>query len=310
MKRGFVKSRRARFFALVGGGCLLAGVSVYAALAWSTGVPAPARPFFRKENAGPLVIAHRGGAGLWPENTLYAFERAAKLGVDVIELDVRSTSDGVLIVIHDATLNRTSDGAGRVSEMTLEQLKKYDAGYRWSSDNGKSFPVRGSAITVPTLEEVFTALPKMRFIIEPKQDAPSITGPLCGLIRKHGMSDKVVVGSFSHSIISEFRQACPEVATSASPSEVSKFLAMQKAGLDRAYSPPMQALQVPEYMGGLQVLSRGFVEAAHGRNLQVHAWTINEAGDMRRIIDMGVDGLMTDYPDRLMKLLGRPAGGL
>lgn len=305
-----MKSRRARFLALFGIGCLLAVVSVYAALAWSTGVPATERPFFRKEKAGPLVIAHRGGAGLWPENTLYAFERAGRLGVDVIELDVRSTSDGVLVAMHDATVNRTTDGAGRVSEMTLEQLKKYDAGYRWSSDGGKSFPVRGRGISVPTLEEVFTALPKTRFIVEPKQDAPSITAALCSLIRGRGMADKVVVASFSNAIMSEFRQACPEIATSATPSEVSKFLAMQKTGLDRAYSPPMQALQVPEYLGGLQVLSRGFVEAAHGRKLQVHAWTINETQDMRRMIEMGVDGLMTDYPDRLMKLLGRPTDGL
>lgn len=310
MKPGFVKRRRVRLLALVGSGCLLAGVSVYAALAWSTGVPAAERPFFKNESAGPLVIAHRGGAGLWPENTLYAFERAGRLGVDVIELDVRSTSDGVLVVMHDATVNRTTEGAGRVSELTLAELKKYDAGYRWSPDGGKSFPVRGRGIAVPTLEEVFKALPKMRFIIEPKQDAPSITEPLCSLLRRHAMTERVVVGSFSHSIMSEFRQACPEVATSASPSEVSRFLAMQKTGLDRAYSPPMQALQVPEYLGGLQVLSKAFVEAAHGRNLEVHAWTINETADMQRMINMGVDGLMTDYPDRLMKLLGRPTDGL
>jgi glycerophosphoryl diester phosphodiesterase len=256
----------------------------------------------------PLVIAHRGGAGLWPENTLYAFEQAANLGVDIIEIDVRSTSDGTLVVMHDATLERTTDGAGHISEVSLAQLKRYDAGYRWSADGGKSFPMRGRGLVVPTLEEVFTALPEMRFNIEPKQDAPSITEPLCNLIRKRGMADRVVVASFSHAIMGEFRQTCPEVATSATPLEVSRFLAMQKAGLDGAYSPPMQALQVPEYIGGLRVLTRAFVEAAHGRNLQVHAWTVNDAQDMRRLIDLGVDGLMTDYPDRLMQLLAQGPG--
>lgn len=293
---------------VAGAGSVLALATAYAGLAWTTGAPATERAFFNKDGVRPLVIAHRGGAGLWPENTLYGFEKASSLGVDVIEIDVRSTSDGVLVVIHDGTLDRTTDGAGRVSEVTLAELKKYDAGYRWTSDGGKSFPLRGQGLTVPTLEEVFKALPQMRFNIEPKQEAPSIIEPLCNLIRKQGMADKVAVASFSHSIMDEFRRTCPEVATSATPVEVSKFLAMQKAGVGQAYSPPMQALQVPEYAGGLRVLTKEFVEAAHNRNLQVHAWTVNETEDMKRLIDMGVDGLMTDYPDRLMNLLGRPTG--
>lgn len=308
MKPGFVKNKGVKRFMIIGIGCFMAVASVYGVLAWSTGVPAVERLFFRKDGTRPLVIAHRGGAGLWPENTLYAFEKASKLGVDVIEIDVRRTSDGTLVVLHDATVERTTGGMGRVTEMTLAELKKYDAGYRWSPDGGETFPMRGRGIAVPTLEEVFIALPGMRFNIEPKQDVPSITEPLCHLIRKHGMTDKVAVGSFSNAIIEEFRQTCPEVATSASPSEVSKFLAMQKAGLVTAYSPPMQALQVPEYIGGLRVLTRGVVEAAHSRNLEVHAWTVNETQNMRHLIDIGVDGLMTDYPDRLMKLLGRNPG--
>jgi glycerophosphoryl diester phosphodiesterase len=305
MKFGFAKHKGAKLFVVIGIVCLLAVISVYVVLAWSTGVPASERPFFKRIGIRPSVIAHRGGAGLWPENTLYAFEKASNLGVDIIEIDVRSTSDGTLVIMHDATVERTTDGTGHISEMTLAGLKKYDAGYRWSTDGGKTFPMRGRGITAPTLEEVFIALPEMRFNVEPKQDVPSITEPLCHLIRKHQMADKVVVGSFSHAIIVEFRQRCPEVATSASPAEVSKFLAMQKAGLDRAYSAPMQALQVPEYIGGLQVLNRGFVKAAHSRNLEVHVWTVNETQDMKRLIDMGVDGLMTDYPDRLLKFLGR-----
>jgi glycerophosphoryl diester phosphodiesterase len=306
MKLGFIKNKVAKRLMIIGVGCVLAIASVYAALAWSTGIPAAERSFFKKDGTRPLVIAHRGGAGLWPENTLYAFENAVNLGVDVVEIDVRSTSDGTLVVMHDATVNRTTDGAGRVSDMTLAELKKYDAGFRWSSDNGKTFPMRGRGITVPTLEEVFTALPEMRFNIEPKQDAPSITEPLCSLIRKHRMADKVIIASFSNAIMYEFRRTCPEVATSASPVEVSKFLAMQTAGLETAYSPAMQALQVPEYIGGLRVLTTSVVEAAHNRNLEVHAWTINETEDMLRLMNMGVDGLMTDYPDRLIKVVGRP----
>ncbi len=302
MKRGCVKNKGAKGFIALGLGCVMAVVAVYGILASSTGEPAPERPFF-KNKIRPLVIAHRGGARLWPENTLFAFEQAKSLGVDVIEIDVRLTSDGHLVVLHDETVERTTDGAGRVSQMTLDEVRKLDAGYRWSADNGATFPMRGRGIIVPTLEEAFKALPEMRFNIEPKQDVPSMAEPLCNIIRKHGMSDKVVVGSFRHAVLDEFRRTCPEVATSASPTEVSKFLAMQKAGLDRAYSPQMQALQVPEYIGGIRVLTKSFVEAAHSRNLEVHAWTVNETKDMKRLLEMGVDGVMTDYPDRLLKLL-------
>ncbi len=126
-----------------------------------------------------MVIAHRGGAELFPENTLFAFQQVSDLGVDVIELDVRSTSDGTLVVIHDASVERTTGGSGQVSEMTLEQLKKLNAGYRFTPDGGKTFPHRQSGIMVLTLLEVFTALPKIKFNIEPKQQTPSLIKPSC-----------------------------------------------------------------------------------------------------------------------------------
>jgi glycerophosphoryl diester phosphodiesterase len=290
--------------ALLLGGVVMVG-AIYGSLTWPAGEPATDHPFFKQDGRRPLVMAHRGGAGLWPENTVHAFERARSLGVDVIETDVRLTADGVLVVIHDATVERTTGGTGSVGEMTLAELKKLDAAYNWSPDRAGSFPLRGRGITVPTLEEVFVAFPDMRFNIEPKQDVPSLAKPLCRAIREHGMASRVLVGSFRQTVLDEFRRECPEVATSAGPAEVTKFLAAHKAGLGGTYSPAMQALQVPEYAGGLQLLTRSFIEAAHGQNLQVHAWTINGAADMRRLLEAGVDGIMTDYPDRLMALLGR-----
>jgi glycerophosphoryl diester phosphodiesterase len=226
------------------------------------------------------------------------------MGVDVLELDIRSTSDGTLVVMHDAAVDRTTDGRGRVNELTLEAVKKLDAGYLFSPD-GKGFPFRGKKITVPTLREIFEALPEMTFNIEPKQHTPSIVKPLCALLRERKMVSKVIVGSFNQTTIDDFRRECPETATSASPSEVSKFLALSKTGLGDSYSPPMQALQVPENLGGLQVVSKEFVETAHRRNLKVHVWTINETAAMQRLIEMGVDGIMTDYPDKLLALLNR-----
>jgi glycerophosphoryl diester phosphodiesterase len=286
---------------------LVAGCALYAVLSRTKGEAVPEHLYFRQDAGRTLAIAHRGGAGLWPENTLYAFERAAALGVDVIETDVRVTKDGELVVFHDEGVERTTDGAGRIGSLTLAELKRLDAAYRFSPDGGRSFPVRGSGVTVPTLREVFDALPRMRFNIEPKQAVPSLAAPLCRLLREYGMTDRVLIASFRGATLDEFRRECPEVATSAATGEVASFFTLQGAGLAASYSPVMQALQVPEQAGSLRVLTRGFVEAAHGRNLRVHAWTVNAEGDMRRLVEMGVDGIMTDYPDRLLKVLNRPA---
>jgi glycerophosphoryl diester phosphodiesterase len=281
----------------------LTGIYIY--LAMQTGKPAEAREIFQRENKRPLVFAHRGGGGLYPENTLGAFEYSAKMGVDVLELDVHATSDGVLVVNHDATVNRTTNGSGRISEMTLEQVKKHDAGFNFTPDGGKTFPFRGRGVTIPTLQEIFDSLPEMTFNVEPKQSTPSITTPLCAMIRERKMTGKVIVGSFRQTAVDEFRVACPEVATSATPSEVSEFLAMYKTGIGKSYSPPMQALQVPYKTGYFDIVTKDFIETAHKLNLQVHVWTINDPTDMKNLIEMGADGIMTDYPDRLLELLGR-----
>ena len=299
--------RRLILFAAPALAVLLAGCAFYAVLSRSKGEVVPEHKYFQKDAGRTLAIAHRGGAGLWPENTLYAFERASALGVDVIETDVRATADGELVVFHDEGLGRTTDGEGRVGSLTLAELKRLDAGYRFSPDGGRSFPLRGKGVTVPTLREVFDTLPHMRFNIEPKQTVPSIAAPLCRLVRERGLADRVLIASFSGSTLAEFRRECPEVATSAATGEVASFLTLHGAGLAASYSPVMQALQVPEHAGALRVLTRDFVEAAHGRNLRVHAWTVNAEGDMRRLVEMGVDGVMTDYPDRLLKVLGRSA---
>ena len=295
-----VNGRAGRFlFSSLLGVFAIMGI-IYGSIASSTGEPAVDYAFF-KQNTSPLVIAHRGGGGLAPENTLFAFKKAHDLGVDVIEIDVHGTADGEIVVMHDASVDRTTDGTGKVNSFTLEQLRKLDAGFRWSPDNGKTYPYRGNGITIPMLEEVFAAFPKMKFNIEPKQASPSIIKPLCQIIRNHKMTDKVVVGSFQQAVLDEFRGECPEVATSASPFEVSKFLGMYKTGLNQSYSPPMQALQVPEYIG----VTKEFVEAAHERNLKVHVWTVNETANMQRLLEIGVDGIMTDYPQRLLTLLDR-----
>lgn len=294
-----------KWFGIFWLGIFIIAAAIYISFAMTTGKPAAAKAIFEKEIPRPLVFAHRGGGGLFPENTLEAFKHSAELGVDVLELDIHGTADGKLVVMHDRTVDRTTDGSGKVSEMTLEQLKKLDAGYKFTNDGGKTFPFRGKGITIPTLEEIFAAFPAMTFNVEPKQQTPSITQPLCGILRERKVTGNVIVGSFRQEVLDEFRAECAEVATSASPSEVSKFLAMYKTGLAESYTPPMQALQVPENVGYLNVVSKDFVEAAHKLNLKVHVWTVNKPEDMQRLLEMGVDGIMTDYPDRLLKLFDR-----
>ncbi len=303
MKRAFLKILKWFGYFALGVFAILAGIYIY--LAMQTGKPAIARAIFKRELSRPLVFAHRGGGGLFPENTLEAFKYSAQMGVDVLELDVHSTADGTLVVMHDAAVDRTTDGTGKIREMTLAEVKNLDAGYAFSPDDGKTFPFRGQGITIPTLQEIFDAFPEMTFNVEPKQAEPSVTKPLCEMIRARKMTEKVIVGSFRQMAIDEFREACSEVATSATPTEVRDFLTLYKVGLGESYSPPMQVLQIPERIGSLQIVSRDFIATARKLNLKVHVWTINETEDMSRLIDIGVDGIMTDYPDRMLNLLGR-----
>lgn len=266
--------------------------------------PVPDHPFF-DDQEGVLVMAHRGGRRLWPENTLYAFEQAVELGVDVLEMDLHSTQDGALVVIHDSTVDRTTNGTGAVQEFTLDELQGLDAGYEWTADDGQSFPFRGRGIRIPTLADVFAEFPAVRMNIEIKQSEPSIVVPLCQLIREYGKAEQVLVVSFETETVEEFRQVCPEVATGAGEDEIRVLYVLSQARLAGVYSPPAEAQQVPEYRGDIHVVTRAFVDAAHGRNVEVHVWTVNEVEDMRRMLDLGVDGIITDCPDRLMGLLGR-----
>jgi len=278
---------------------------IYFYLAFQTGTKAADRQVFIQQKERVLVFAHRGGGGLIPENTLPAFIYSSNLGADVLELDIHRTSDGELVVIHDRTVDRTTVGRGKVSEMTLAELRTLDAGAQFTTDGGKTYPFRGKGFKIPTLREIFDALPNNIFNIEPKRQGSEMAEPLCSLIREKDMTNKVIVGSFTQSIIDDMRTACPEVATSASPREAVSFFLRERGGIETSYSPPMQALQIPTSIGGIDIVTKEFVEAAHERNLKVHVWTINSPEEMQRLIDLSVDGIMTDYPNELLKILGR-----
>ncbi|MGQ9571917.1 MAG: glycerophosphodiester phosphodiesterase [Dehalococcoidia bacterium] len=262
----------------------------------------PKRPFL--EGTHPLAFAHRGGAKLWPENTLVAFQRAVQLGYRYLETDLHATKDGVLVTIHDETLDRISDGCGPVRALTLAELKRLDAGYRFSPDGGQTFPFRGKGITVPTLTEVTQAFPNVNLNVDIKQKKPPIIDALISFIDEEDSQDRFLVGSFHDRILREFRrQTGGQVATSAASGEARLFWVASRLGLTRLLRPAYDALQVPPRQGALTVVNRRFVQAAHRLGIQVHVWTVDEEEEMRCLLDLGVDGLMSDRPDILLDVL-------
>ena len=252
------------------------------------------------------VIAHQGGNHLRPDNTMVAFRNAVQLGVDALELDVHGTADGELVVIHDETVDRTTNGSGLVREMTLEQIRELDAAYRWPHhmETGE-YPYRGRGVKIPTLEEVLRAFPDVPMTIEIKQREPSIVRQFGELLQRYDREQHTIVASFHPDVMREFRRQFPSFATSGVEPEIRTFYVMKTVFAGWLYPPPMEAFQVPEASGDLQVITPRFVRAAHRRGISVQVWTINDRDSMRRILDAGVDGIITDRPDLLLEELGR-----
>ena len=255
------------------------------------------------------VIAHRGFSGQYPENTMLAFEKAAELLIDAIELDVHTTRDGRIVVIHDPTLDRTTDRAGRVLDLTYEQLRKADAGYRFDPGGSGVYPFRGQGIEVPLLEDVIKQFPGMRFVIEIKQTLPSLEEPLYRLIRKYRLTDRVIVASEHTEPLVRFRAMNPLVATNFSREEAKALYRMYCLHLVSFSRPKGDAVQIPESYNGRSVITRSFVAAIKRKGLVLHIWTVNDPADMSRLIDAGVNGIISDFPDRLLALVA-PEGAL
>lgn len=275
--------------------------------------PRPEHQYIGLNVPGVAVMAHAGGDRLWPGNTMRAFEGAVALGVDVLELDMHATSDGVLVAIHDDTVDRTTEGRGAVAQIGFPQLALLDAGYRWTPSGtsvevpqGAALPYRGTNVSIPSLREVLQTLPGVGVNVDIKQHDEATALALCEVIRAEDAADRVMVASFSAPTLNTFRRACPEVSTSASPREVVTFFVLSTLRLTAAYSPPFDALQVPVKQAGLTVVTPHFVRAAHSRGVEVHVWTIDDVDEMARLIEMDVDGIITDRPDRALDLLRRP----
>jgi glycerophosphoryl diester phosphodiesterase len=260
----------------------------------------PPHVFF--ERPGPWAIAHRGGLGLWPENTLLALENAVALGIDVLEVDLRVTAEGVIVLMHDRTVDRTTNGKGRIDQMSLAEVRSLDAGYQFRDAAGR-FVYRGRGLVVPTLQEVLSRFGTARLNLEMK--APDCAARLCELLRETGATSRVLVASFDHQAMSAFRQGCPSVATSATLREGLLFYYLNRMRLASLYRSPAVAFQVPESLRGRKLLEPELLQAAATSNVKVQVWTVNEQAGMKRLLDMGVHGILTDYPDRLLRLMGR-----
>lgn len=247
----------------------------------------------------PLLFAHRGGAKLWPENTLMAFRGALELGVQFIETDVHATRDGVLVVHHDDRVDRTTNGKGLVRDYSCAELQQLDAGYRFT-ENGRSFPLRGQGVTIPTLEEVVALDGNVRFNIEIKQKTPDIVEAVWRFIDDRKLADRFVVAAAHDPLVQRFRKACGGVvATSAGSREARLFWAASRLHADRWLRPAYDALQVPARLGPLSVVDARLLEAARREHLQVHVWTIDDPIEMQALLTLGVDGIMSDRPDLL-----------
>jgi glycerophosphoryl diester phosphodiesterase len=255
---------------------------------------------------GPLAFAHRGGSACWPENTLEAFRGALAAGCRYLETDLRTTRDGHIVICHDEQLERTTDGRGKVHEHTLAELKRLDAGYRFSPD-GHSFPARGQGVQIPTLEELVVLSDEARFNVEIKQAEPAMIDALWSFIERRGLHGRVLVAAEQDLLVQAFRRVSHgRVATSAGRNECLKFWLASRLGAERWLSIDYQALQIPVSFSGLRVLTPRLLKAAHRRGVHVHVWTINDSDEMRALVAMGVDGIMSDYPARLVEAVSRP----
>ncbi|MEV5490984.1 glycerophosphodiester phosphodiesterase [Streptomyces bobili] len=238
------------------------------------------------DHPGPIPFAHRGGAADGLENTVTQFRRAVEAGYRYIETDVHATRDGRLAAFHDATLDRLTDGAGRIADLPWARVREARVG-------GKE--------PVPLFEELLETFPEVRWNIDIKAEAA--LHPLLNLIGRANAWDRVCVGSFSEArVLRAQRLAGPRLATSYGTRGVLN-LRLRSWGVPAALRRSAVAAQVPETQSGIQVVDHRFIRSAHARGLKVHVWTINETDRMHRLLDLGVDGIMTDHIDMLRKVM-------
>ena len=250
----------------------------------------------------PRVVAHRGDSANYPENTLPAFISAAKMGIDVIETDVHLTKDKELVIWHDPTLERNTDGKGTIESHTLDELKALDAGYTFTKDGGKTFPFRGKGVQLCTLDEALKACPDERFNIDLKSQESDIVDIFIKVIRENKAESRVCGASFHRNNLKKLRRLAPDITTSVTTLEVIPLLLKEKMHILPKEFDRRLIFQVPVSQYGIKVITKHFVDEMHKRGAIIMVWTINNEDEMRRLFRLGVDTIMTDNPRLVIKV--------
>lgn len=289
----------------------IAAVAVGAA-AWAgskalvTAQPRPKKAALEYER--PMILAHRGGSALAPENSLAAFKKAASFGIDGFEIDIRLTSDEELIVFHDEFVDRTTDGAGKVSDLTLEKLRTFDLGYHYEDLEGNN-SYRGGDERVVTLRELLEEFPGMYINIDMKDSPETYEGSLLPsklwrLIESAGAEDRVGVTSFYDEQIDRFNlYAQNRVAVGAGENEIKKAYAAFNSQFGHLYKPRADMMQIPIRSSVFNLVSPRFIAFLGDLNIPVHYWTINDPEAMCALVDAGAKGIITDRPDLAVEVL-------
>ena len=254
--------------------------------------------------ATPMLLgAHRGGKDEWPENTLMALREAAVRWPEVLlEVDVHSTADGHAVLMHDFGVERTTDGSGFVPMMTLEELRSLDAAHHFTPDRRQSFPHRGTGVTIPTLEEALNACPGHRFLIEMK-DGLHVARATAEAILGAGAAARCIVASVNPAFLEEFRALAPEVATCYDVFSAATMLGALRGGGWEEYTPQHRMLALSPSLKQRFDLTPREIETIREKGILVCFFTVNDAEEMRRLIGLGADSILTDRPSLLAKVM-------
>ena len=252
----------------------------------------------------PLLLgAHRGGALLWPENTLLAFEEAAKRWPGILlEADLRLTSDGAVVVLHDATVDRTTNGHGAVAGMTLEALRALDAAYRFTPNLSDSFPHRGQGIQIPTLEEALQTAPEHRFLLEIKEGVEAVA-PVLDVIRTAGAERRVILASFNPLVMHRVRELAPDLLTCFDFATGQELLIALRSGQWEAYTSPAVMLSVSDRLMTQFGITAEDVARLQSKGIVFQVHTLNSEQALREALALGVGSILTDNPKLLARLI-------
>lgn len=265
----------------------------------------PSKENFFELIEAPVNIAHRGASGDYPENTMLAFEKALEQGADVLEFDVWLTKDNKVVVIHDEKVDRTTDGEGKVRDFVLQEVQNLDAAYNFKPED--NYPFRGKNIKIPTLREVLTEYQEKPIVIEVKKPGKHMATQVAEVITEADAVERVLLASTDSQTIKELRNLLPEVSTAACHGEVTQFYFLSKTGIAGFLEFDFDALLIPTYYKGLPVITKPFRAAAQAKGIPIHVWTINETEKMKELLDIGVHGILTDFPCKLKEVIDSKA---